>query len=54
MFSSATPIHDGMRTPMRDRAWNPYATISPPRLVIMTFKPKVNVKYLLRTGLIHF
>ncbi|KAH1064647.1 hypothetical protein J1N35_029634 [Gossypium stocksii] len=27
----ATPIHDGMRTPMRDRAWNPYATMSPPR-----------------------
>ncbi|KAM0008830.1 putative transcription elongation factor SPT5 [Helianthus debilis subsp. tardiflorus] len=28
---SATPIHDGMRTPMRDRAWNPYAPMSPPR-----------------------
>ncbi|KAK9023641.1 hypothetical protein V6N11_003851 [Hibiscus sabdariffa] len=27
----ATPIHDGMRTPMRDRAWNPYAPMSPPR-----------------------
>ncbi|XP_039062437.1 putative transcription elongation factor SPT5 homolog 1 isoform X2 [Hibiscus syriacus] len=26
----ATPIHDGMRTPMRDRAWNPYAPMSPP------------------------
>eukprot|EP00252_Welwitschia_mirabilis_P027077 TRINITY_DN9158_c0_g1_i3.p1 TRINITY_DN9158_c0_g1~~TRINITY_DN9158_c0_g1_i3.p1 ORF type:complete len:1022 (-),score=279.00 TRINITY_DN9158_c0_g1_i3:488-3553(-) len=28
---SATPIHDGMRTPMRDRAWNPYATMTPMR-----------------------
>ncbi|KAA8546513.1 hypothetical protein F0562_002748 [Nyssa sinensis] len=27
----ATPIHDGMRTPMRDRAWNPYMPMSPPR-----------------------
>ncbi|OVA13256.1 Transcription elongation factor Spt5 [Macleaya cordata] len=27
----ATPIHDGMRTPMRDRAWNPYAPMSPAR-----------------------
>ncbi|KAK8572245.1 hypothetical protein V6N13_047857 [Hibiscus sabdariffa] len=27
----ATPIHDGMRTPMRDRAWNPYAPMTPPR-----------------------
>nr|KJB60565.1 hypothetical protein B456_009G312900 [Gossypium raimondii] len=27
----ATPIHDDMRTPMRDRAWNPYAPMSPPR-----------------------
>ncbi|KAL4332541.1 hypothetical protein GQ457_07G022580 [Hibiscus cannabinus] len=27
----ATPIHDGMRTPMCDRAWNPYAPMSPPR-----------------------
>ncbi|KAL5721386.1 hypothetical protein ACHQM5_005038 [Ranunculus cassubicifolius] len=27
----ATPIHDGMRTPMRDRAWNPYAPQSPAR-----------------------
>ncbi|KAK9106284.1 hypothetical protein Syun_022295 [Stephania yunnanensis] len=27
----ATPIHDGMRTPMRDRAWNPYVPMSPPR-----------------------
>ncbi|KAF3568285.1 hypothetical protein DY000_02014627 [Brassica cretica] len=26
----ATPIHDGMRTPMRDRAWNPYTPMSPP------------------------
>ncbi|KAL5711087.1 hypothetical protein ACHQM5_021579 [Ranunculus cassubicifolius] len=25
-----TPIHDGMRTPMRDAAWNPYASISTP------------------------
>ncbi|KAE8709834.1 putative transcription elongation factor SPT5-like protein 1 [Hibiscus syriacus] len=31
MSSAATPIHDGMRTPMRDRAWNPYAPMSPPR-----------------------
>lgn len=30
---SATPIHDGMRTPMRDRAWNPYTPMSPPRFV---------------------
>uniref|UniRef100_A0A0C9RJB2 Transcription elongation factor SPT5 n=1 Tax=Wollemia nobilis TaxID=56998 RepID=A0A0C9RJB2_9CONI len=28
---SATPIHDGMRTPMRDRAWNPQATMTPMR-----------------------
>ncbi|KAK7410664.1 hypothetical protein VNO78_01632 [Psophocarpus tetragonolobus] len=27
----ATPIHDGMRTPMRDPAWNPYTPMSPPR-----------------------
>ncbi|KAE8731825.1 putative transcription elongation factor SPT5-like protein 2 [Hibiscus syriacus] len=27
----ATPIHDGMRTPMRDKAWNPYGPMSPPR-----------------------
>lgn len=27
----ATPIHDGMRTPMRDRAWNPYTPMSPRR-----------------------
>lgn len=27
----ATPIHDGMRTPMRDRAWNPYTPMSPAR-----------------------
>ncbi|XP_068652910.1 putative transcription elongation factor SPT5 homolog 1 isoform X1 [Aristolochia californica] len=27
----ATPIHDGMRTPMRDRAWNPSAPMSPAR-----------------------
>ncbi|KAF2570791.1 hypothetical protein F2Q70_00002956 [Brassica cretica] len=31
--SGATPIHDGMRTPMRDRAWNPYTPMSPPRAV---------------------
>jgi len=31
-ISAATPIHDGMRTPMRDRAWNPYTPMSPPRL----------------------
>ncbi|KAL1831157.1 hypothetical protein ACET3Z_000808 [Daucus carota] len=29
--SGVTPIHDGMRTPMRDRAWNPYTPMSPPR-----------------------
>ncbi|KAK5833048.1 hypothetical protein PVK06_016858 [Gossypium arboreum] len=29
----ATPFHDGMRTPMRDRAWNPYAPMSPPRII---------------------
>nr|GEV02403.1 putative transcription elongation factor SPT5 homolog 1 [Tanacetum cinerariifolium] len=29
--SGATPIHDGMRTPMRDRAWNPYTPMSPSR-----------------------
>ncbi|KAL8485314.1 hypothetical protein ACS0TY_027567 [Phlomoides rotata] len=29
--SGATPYHDGMRTPMRDRAWNPYTPMSPPR-----------------------
>ncbi|PWA49944.1 KOW-like protein [Artemisia annua] len=28
--SGATPVHDGMRTPMRDRAWNPYTPMSPP------------------------
>ncbi|CAI9301631.1 unnamed protein product [Lactuca saligna] len=28
---SATPIHDGMRTPMCDRAWNPYVPMSPAR-----------------------
>ncbi|GAU40832.1 hypothetical protein TSUD_287690 [Trifolium subterraneum] len=27
----ATPINDGMRTPKRDRACNPYAPMSPPR-----------------------
>ncbi|KAF6135115.1 hypothetical protein GIB67_040426 [Kingdonia uniflora] len=25
----ATPIHDGMRTPMRDQVWNPYTPMSP-------------------------
>ncbi|KFK42161.1 hypothetical protein AALP_AA2G219200 [Arabis alpina] len=29
--SGATPIHDGMRTPMRDRAWNPYTPMTPQR-----------------------
>ncbi|GER47850.1 transcription elongation factor SPT5 [Striga asiatica] len=29
--SYATPHHDGMRTPMRNRAWNPYTPMSPPR-----------------------
>ncbi|KAL3638889.1 hypothetical protein CASFOL_016796 [Castilleja foliolosa] len=29
--SYATPHHDGMRTPMRDRAWNPSTPMSPPR-----------------------
>ncbi|KAL0351574.1 UNVERIFIED_CONTAM: putative transcription elongation factor SPT51 [Sesamum calycinum] len=28
--SAVTPALDGMRTPMRDRAWNPYAPMSPP------------------------
>ncbi|KAK7247238.1 hypothetical protein RIF29_42117 [Crotalaria pallida] len=27
----ATPIHDGMRTPMHGRAWNPFTPLSPPR-----------------------
>ncbi|GJZ48766.1 hypothetical protein Tco_0602956, partial [Tanacetum coccineum] len=27
---AATPIHDGMRTPMRDRAWNPYTPMRSP------------------------
>ncbi|XP_011047385.1 PREDICTED: putative transcription elongation factor SPT5 homolog 1 [Populus euphratica] len=27
--SGATPYPEGMRTPMRDRAWNPYAPMSP-------------------------
>ena len=31
LLPSATPIHSGMRTPMRDRAWNPYTPMSPPR-----------------------
>lgn len=26
---SSTPIHDGMRTPMRDRAWNPTSPMTP-------------------------
>ncbi|CAA0809998.1 Putative transcription elongation factor SPT5 homolog 1 [Striga hermonthica] len=26
---AATPHHDGMRTPMRSRAWNPYTPMSP-------------------------
>lgn len=29
--AGATPIHDGMRTPMRNRAWNPYTPMSPAR-----------------------
>ncbi|KAL1219260.1 putative transcription elongation factor SPT5 [Cardamine amara subsp. amara] len=29
--SGATPIHDGMRTPMRNRAWNPYTPMTPSR-----------------------
>ncbi|XP_010533390.1 PREDICTED: putative transcription elongation factor SPT5 homolog 1 [Tarenaya hassleriana] len=33
----ATPIHDGMRTPMRDRAWNPYTPMSPPRTVFVSW-----------------
>ncbi|GJY87344.1 hypothetical protein Tco_0501972 [Tanacetum coccineum] len=28
-----TPIHDGMWTPMRERAWNPYTPMSPPRIL---------------------
>ncbi|KAG0615572.1 hypothetical protein M758_5G052200 [Ceratodon purpureus] len=27
----ATPSHDGMRTPMRDRAWNPHTPMTPHR-----------------------
>ncbi|GKV35683.1 hypothetical protein SLEP1_g43921 [Rubroshorea leprosula] len=27
----AAPIHDGMRTPMSDRAWNPYTPMNSPR-----------------------
>lgn len=34
MLTTATPIHDGMRTPMRDRAWNPYTPMSPPRFAV--------------------
>lgn len=29
--AAATPIHEGMRTPMPDRAWNPYTPMSPAR-----------------------
>ncbi|EOA26299.1 hypothetical protein CARUB_v10024589mg [Capsella rubella] len=29
--SGATPIHDGMRTPMRGKAWNPYMPMTPHR-----------------------
>ncbi|CAI7785637.1 unnamed protein product [Closterium sp. NIES-54] len=28
---SATPVHEGMRTPMRDRAWNPHVPTTPLR-----------------------
>ncbi|KAH7297506.1 hypothetical protein KP509_26G072300 [Ceratopteris richardii] len=28
---TATPFHDGMRTPMRDRAWNPHSPMTPLR-----------------------
>ncbi|XP_059630266.1 putative transcription elongation factor SPT5 homolog 1 [Cornus florida] len=31
--ATSTPVHDGMRTPRRDRAWNPYESISPPRFI---------------------
>ncbi|KAF6161860.1 hypothetical protein GIB67_002570 [Kingdonia uniflora] len=31
MLFGATPIHDGMRTPMRDQVLNPYTPISPTR-----------------------
>lgn len=30
---AATPYHDGMRTPMRDRAWNPHTPMTPHRFV---------------------
>lgn len=29
LIYAATPYHDGMRTPLRDRAWNPYTPMSP-------------------------
>ncbi|EOX92502.1 Global transcription factor group A2, putative [Theobroma cacao] len=31
MREPGTPFHDGMRTPMRNWAWHPYASISPAR-----------------------
>ncbi|GKD85525.1 hypothetical protein Tco_1356679, partial [Tanacetum coccineum] len=30
-ITRVTPIHDGMRMHMRERAWNPYTPMSPPR-----------------------
>ncbi|PON82196.1 Transcription elongation factor [Trema orientale] len=30
----ATQVYDGMRTPMRSRAWNPYALMTPERFVL--------------------
>lgn len=30
---AATPSHDGMRTPMRDRAWNPHTPMTPHRYI---------------------
>lgn len=38
---AATPIHDGMRTPMRDRAWNPYAPMSPARFVLLLSRENI-------------
>ena len=35
LFFAATPFHDGMRTPMRDRAWNPHSPMTPLRLVLV-------------------
>ncbi|KAF2612078.1 hypothetical protein F2Q70_00008322 [Brassica cretica] len=46
--SGATPIHNGMRTPMRDRAWNPYTPMSPPR---KSFARGAAAEFALKVGL---